>query len=153
MADQLSSNLAALKIDRGGPSARGSRLKPVVALIAIAGALGSAWVFGKPYLESKVFKTEIEVTEVVSVSPAQATVELTSTGYVVAQSVSKVAPKVAGKVAKLYVKQSDVVKPGDLLFEIDPADQRAAMATAGSQAAASRARAQTARANLAEVEQ
>jgi RND family efflux transporter MFP subunit len=71
----------------------------------------------------------------------------------VPQSVSKVAPKVAGKVSKLYVKQSEVVKAGDLLFEIDTTDQKAGIATSASQAAAARARAQTSRANLAESEQ
>ena len=39
-------------------------------------------------MQGPVFKTEIETTEVITVSPAQASVELTSTGYVVAQSVS-----------------------------------------------------------------
>ncbi len=153
MADQLSSNLAALKIDRTAPAPGSGRWRGLLVVLLLAGGAGAAWVYGKPYLEAQVFKTEVEITEIASVSPAQATVELTSTGYVVAQSVSKVAPKVAGKVAKLYVKQSDVVKAGDLLFEIDPADQRATIATAGSQAAAARARAQTSRATLAEAEQ
>ena len=35
-----------------------------------------------PYVESKVFKTEVEVTEIALVSPAQGSIELTSTGYV-----------------------------------------------------------------------
>jgi HlyD family secretion protein len=156
MADQLSSNLAALKIDRTGSSRRGGGggvLKTVAIILLLAGAAGGAWTVGKPYLESKIFKTEVEVTEIASVSPAQATVELTSTGYVVPQSLSKVAPKVAGKVAKLFVKQGDKVKAGDVLFEIDPSDQKATIATAASQAAAARARAMTARANLAEAQQ
>jgi RND family efflux transporter MFP subunit len=45
-----------------------------------------------------------------------------------------------------------VVKAGDVLFEIDPLDQRAAIATAQSQAAAARARAVATRAGLAETE-
>ncbi len=155
MADQLSSNLSALKIDRTAPARRGGggALKTVVIVLLVAAAAGAGWTYGKPYLESKVFKTEVELTEVASVSPAQATVELTSTGYVVPQSLSKVAPKVAGKVSKLFVKQGDEVKAGDLLFEIDTSDQKASIATAASQAAAARARAQTARASLAEAEQ
>jgi len=153
MADQLSSNLAALKIDRSATARRGGgALKTALVILLLAAAAGGGWAYGKPYLEAKLFKTEVEITEVASVSPAQATVELTSTGYVIPQSLSKVAPKVAGKVAKLYVKQGDKVKAGDVLFEIDPSDQKAAMATAASQAAAARARAQTARAQLAEAE-
>ena len=153
MADQLSSNLAALKIDRAATARRGGgALKTALVVLLLAAAAGGGWTYGKPYLEAKLFKTEVKITEVASVSPAQATVELTSTGYVIPQSLSKVAPKVAGKVSKLYVKQGEKVKAGDVLFEIDPSDQKAAMATAASQAAASRARAQTARAQLAEAE-
>jgi RND family efflux transporter MFP subunit len=152
MADQLSSNLAALKIDRTAPR-RSGRLRPVVVGLGVISAIAAAWVYAMPYLEAKVFKVEVEVTEVASVSPAQATVELTSSGYVVPQSLSKAAPKVPGKVSKLHVRQGDQVKAGDVLFEIDPSDQKAAIATAVSQAAAARARAQTARANLAEAEQ
>jgi RND family efflux transporter MFP subunit len=104
-----------------------------------------------PYLEAKIFKAEVEVTEIAVVSPAQASVELTSTGYVVAQVTTKVAPKVPGKVSKAYVREGSQVKEGDLLFEMDPADQKASIATAASQTAAAKARAQTARANLDEA--
>ena len=152
MADQLSSDLAALRIERTAPPRRGGGwVGRVLTLLALAGAAGAAYAFGLPYLESKVFKTEVEVTEIALVSPAQATIELTSTGYVVAQTVSKVAPKVAGKVTKSNVKEGSKVKAGDILFEIDPADHRAAIATAASQTAAARARAQMTRANLSEA--
>jgi RND family efflux transporter MFP subunit len=152
MADQLSSNLAALKIDRSAPRPQGGRLRGLLTFVIVVGGLGAAYVFGRPYLEAKLFKAEVEVTEIATVSPAQATVELTSTGYIVPQSVTKAAPKVMGKVSKLLVKQGNEVKAGDLLFEIDPADQKASIATAVSQAAAARARAQTSRATLAETE-
>jgi HlyD family secretion protein len=150
MADQLSSDLAALRIERTAPPRRGGWLGKLLVVLAIIGAAGGAYAVGAPYLQAKIWKTEIEVTEIASVSPAQATIELTSTGYVVAQSVSKVAPKVPGKVIKANVREGSKVQAGDVLFEIDPADQRASIATAASQTAAARARAQTARANLAE---
>lgn len=151
MADQLSSDLAALRIERNAPPRRGNWLGRILAVVVIVGAAGAAYAFGLPYLESKVWKTEVAVTEIAVVSPAQASIELTSTGYVVAQVVSKVAPKVAGKVAKANVREGSQVKAGDILFEIDPSDQQASIATAASQTAAARARAQTARANLAEA--
>ena len=151
MSDSLSSDLAALRIDRANTRRPGGGpLKTVVALLVTAGALGAAYVFGKPYLEAKLFKTQVD--EVALVSPAQASVELTATGYIVAQSVSKVSAKVPGKVAKIFVKQSDIVKPGDVLFVIDPMDQNATIAAARSQAAAARARAVAARANQSEIE-
>lgn len=152
MADQLSSDLAALRIDRNpAPRQGGGWVGRVVALALVAVACFAGYAFGMPYLESKVFKTEVEVTEIAVVSPAQATVELTSTGYVVAQSVSKVAAKVPGKVVKSNVREGAKVSAGDVLFELDPADVKASIATAASQTAAAKARAQTARANLSEA--
>ena len=152
MADQLSSDLAALRIDRNpAPRQGGGWVGRAVAIVLIGGACFAGYAFGMPYLESKVFKTEVEVTEIAVVSPAQATVELTSTGYIVAQSVSKVAAKVPGKVVKSNVREGAKVSAGDVLFELDPADVKASIATAASQTAAAKARAQTARANLSEA--
>ena len=153
MPDQLSSELASLKIDRSvRPRSRGPIAVGVTVLLVL-GAAGAAYRFGLPYLESAVFKTEVEVTEVITVSPAQGSVELTSTGYVVAQTLSSVAAKVAGKVKVQRVKQGDKVKAGDVLLEIDTTDQRAGIASADSLAAAARARVQTAKADLLDVEQ
>jgi RND family efflux transporter MFP subunit len=153
MSDSLSTDLAALRIDRTRrPRGAGGPLKNVLGALVALGLLGAAYVFGKPYLEAKLFKTEVSVTEIILVSPAQASVELTATGYIVAQSVSKVSAKVPGKVASVHVKQSDVVKAGTVLFEIDPMDQQATIASARSQAAAARARAVAVQASVTELE-
>lgn len=152
MADQLSSNLAALRIDRGQkPARRGRSWRPVVVVVLLGIASVGAYRLGAPYLESKIFKTEVALTEIALVSPAQASVELTSSGYVVPQSVSQVGAKIGGKVAKVYVKQGSRVNAGDVLFEIDAADQQASIATARSQAAAARARAAAAEASVTEI--
>jgi len=153
MSDQLSSDLASLKIDRSAPRPKGkSPIGTIVVLLVLLGAAGAGYKFGLPYLEAAVFKTEVDVTEVITMSPAQASVELTSTGYVVAQSVSAVASKVMGKVKAQHVREGAKVKAGDILLEIDPTDQQASIASAASQAAAARARILTAKANLAEIE-
>jgi len=153
MPDQLSSDLASLKIDRAVRPKGRSPIGVIVTVLLVLGAAGAAYRFGLPYLEAAVFKTEVDVTEVITVSPAQASVELTSTGYVVAQTLSSVAPKVPGRVRVQKVKQGAKVKAGDLLLEIDTADQKANIATADSQVAAARARVMTAKANLLDVEQ
>lgn len=155
MSDELSSNLAALRIDRSAPKPprSGGIWKTILSLGLVAGLLGAAYAFGVPYLEAKIFKTEVELTEVVLVSPAQAAVELTSTGYVVPQSISRVAAKVGGKVQRVHVKQGSKVEAGDVLFEIDPADHNAEVARATSAVHAARARVQAAKAALVEVEQ
>lgn len=153
MSDPLSSDLASLKIDRSVRPQGTSPVRLIVTILLLAGAAVATYRFGWPLLEAAVFKTEVEVTEVISISPAQASVELTSTGYVVAQSLSSVAAKVAGKVRVQHVKQGAKVKTGDLLLEIDTADQQASIASADSQVAAARARVMTAKANLLDIEQ
>jgi len=154
MSDQLSSDLASLKIDRSAPT-RPKGKSPwgtIVTVVVLLGAAGAGYVYGLPALSAAVFKAEVDTTEVITVSPAQASVELTSTGYVVAQSVSAVACKVAGKVKAQHVRQGAKVKPGDVLLEIDPSDQNAAIASAVSQAAAARARISMAKAGVTEIE-
>src|SRR5688500_14598440 len=99
MSDQLSSDLASLRIDRGGPS-RGTSptsgrppsggggrgvARAAGWVLAAALVLGGGWVAwqkGRRWAEAQFFKVEVDVTEVASVSPVQASVELTSTGYV-----------------------------------------------------------------------
>jgi HlyD family secretion protein len=153
MSDQLSSDLASLKIDRSAPRPKGkSPWGTIVTVVVLLGAAGAGYQYGLPYLSAAVFKTEVETTEVITVSPAQASVELTATGYVVAQSVSAVACKVAGKVKAQHVRQGAKVKPGDVLLEIDPSDQNAAIASAMSQAAAARARIMMAKASVTEFQ-
>lgn len=154
MSDQLSSDLASLKIDRSAPRPKGkSPLGTIVVVALLLGAAGAGYQYGLPYVSAALFKTEIDTTEVITVSPAQASIELTSTGYVVAQSVSAVASKVAGKVKAQHVRQGAKVKAGDVLLEIDASDHNAAIASAVSQSAAARARIMTARATVAETEQ
>jgi RND family efflux transporter MFP subunit len=159
MTDPLSNDLASLKISRDQP-AEPSRgwLKPVLggALLLVLAVVG--YRFAAPILEAKFFKTEVALTEIVVVSPAEASVELTSTGFVVPQRVSSVSSKASGRVAKVHVVQGQTVKAGDLLFELDPADEQAninsaksRVAAAIARAATSRAQAETARAELAEA--
>jgi HlyD family secretion protein len=148
--NDLSSDLASLKIQREDPN-RPRPMRAVVYAVLAVGAAAGAGVLGYPALEAKVFKTEVKLTEISVVSPVQASVTVTSTGYVVPQTISKVGAKVAGRIARVRVKEGDVVKAGDVLAEIDATDQRSTIAAAGSKAAAAQARVETARASLAEV--
>lgn len=156
--DQLSRDLASLRIDRGesktsasSPSAKRSYtwvIGVVVALLVVFGV----WKFVLPGATAQVFKAEVAFTEISSVSPAQASVDVTSTGYVVPQVVAKVGSKMIGRIAKVNVKEGIAVKAGDVLFELDPSDQRTAVAAANAKVASANARVQSARANLAEIE-
>lgn len=150
MSDQLSSDLASLRISRDVPPERGRTAGYVVAAIAVLAVAGGVYAVGMPYLEARLFRPEVRAAEIIVVSPAESSVELTASGYVVAERTSKVGPKVEGRIARLLVKENDLVKAGQLIAELDAVDQESALASARARVAASKARAQLARANLAE---
>lgn len=153
MADQLSSDLASLRIDREPRNPEGGGwLKSVLGAALGIAALFGAYTYARPKLEAQFFKTEVEVTEVAMLSPAQATIELSSTGYVVPQVVTLVGAKIPGRVAKINVKEGDTVKAGDVLMELDAADYQAQKRGAQTRVAAARARAEGSRANVAEIQ-
>lgn len=143
MTDDLHRDLMSLKIDRDEPRARRGGW---IIWLLVAGACVGAVVMGMPYLEATIFKTQVNVTEVRRVSPAQASVGLTASGYVQADITSRPAPKVPGRVAKVHIKQGDRVERGQVLLELDPADELANIQTAQSQARAALAQAESAKA-------
>ncbi len=116
------------------------------AAAALAGVAVVIRAWGIPYAEARLFKPEVTLTEVAVISPAQATVDLTGTGYVVPQVVAKVGAKVSGRVTRADLREGDSVKAGQVLFLLDPSDQRSAVASAQARAAAARAKAAAARA-------
>lgn len=150
MADDLSQNLASLKIDRSAPRPPASKAKWVwLGALVLVGGLGvTAW----PILEATLFKTPVSVTEVVSVSPAQASVQLTAAGYVQANRTSRIAPKVPGRVLQVFVAQGESVTAGQPLLELDPADDQANIAAAKARVAAAWAQAKGAQARVATAE-
>ncbi|WP_437753490.1 efflux RND transporter periplasmic adaptor subunit [Sorangium sp. So ce1389] len=153
MSDQLSSDLASLRIQRDVDPDRRSPLRTVVVTALALAAVAGAVVFVAPRAQSAIFKAEVTTTEVALVSPAQASISVTSTGYVVPQVVSRVGAKIPGRIARVFVKEGDVVKQGDPLLELDDADQRSLVAAAQAKVAAARARAAASRASILEIEQ
>jgi RND family efflux transporter MFP subunit len=150
MSKQLSADLASLRIDRAAPKRSRGWLRAFVIFGVLGGVGWAGYTYGKPYVESRVFKAEVAVTEIASVSPAQASVNLTATGYVVPQSTAKIGAKIVGKIVKVDVKEGDEVKAGHVLFELDPEDQKAAVTSAQARVAAASAKVATAKAQLAE---
>lgn len=152
MPDELSSQLASLRINRDAPAPSRKPLRWIAVLAVLAAAGYAFYALALPRLEGEIFKTAVRFTEISSVSPAEASIQLTSAGYVVPQRVSRVAPKMAGKVAQVHVVQGQKVEPGQLLLTLDPADDYASIAAARSRVAAVRARAASARAMAATLE-
>ncbi len=152
MSDQLSSDLASLRIDRDAPTGPSLARRLLVPAIVVA-AVGAAGFFGWQKVEGQVFKQEMRTTEVSVISPSQAEVQVTATGYVVPQLESKVGAKLPGRLAKVFVKEGDDVKEGQIIAQLEDSDARTAVVVAGSRVSVAQARVATARANLAEVTQ
>jgi HlyD family secretion protein len=148
--DQLSRDLASLKIDRNAPAkpARRRWLVVVVSLGALAAA-GKFYVY--PKVHDALTTPDVELGEIRLVSPAQADVQVTATGYVIALTSAKVASKVAGRIAELYVDIGSVMKKGDKVARLDDVDFKSNLSASASRAAAARAKIAIARAQLAET--
>lgn len=149
--DDLSSDLASLKIDRSS-AARNSgtlgRLFGWLVALALLGALG-VWVY--PRIEAQFFKTEVKTGIIADVSPSLAVTSLTATGYVIAERRSKVGANISGRIAKVWVGEGALVKQGDLLVELDAADQKSNVAAAQARVLAADAKVLSARASLHEL--
>jgi RND family efflux transporter MFP subunit len=149
VSDQLSSDLASLRIDRDAPSSGAGR-KWLVTLVLL-GALGAGVYAALPRIQGEVFKTEAATTEVTLLSPVQSSVQVTATGYIVPQLTSRIGPHDSGRIARMLVKEGDTVKAGQVIAEMEKVDQRSAIASAAAKVASAEAKVETARATLAET--
>src|SRR5438093_1295734 len=119
MADQLSQDLASLRIAREeGPPRRNLAKTFLVAGLSVGAAI-ALYMVGTPYLEAKVFRPEVTATEILVVSPAQSSVQLTASGYVIAEKQSKVSAKIDGRIAKIHVAEGDTVAEGAPIADLE----------------------------------
>lgn len=150
--DQLSQDLASLRIDRA-PRQPKRQLRGLWIWLGIAVTLAMLGYFvAYPRAKNALFTSKVSTGEIAMISPAQAQVQLTATGYVVAQINAKVAAKVAGRIAEIFVEEGQVVQKGATVARLEDSDQRSALAAARARSVAARARTQTSRANLAETQ-
>jgi len=150
--DQLSSDLASLRINRDAPTPP-SPLRRAVVPVLVLGVLGTAGYFGWLKLEGAIMKQEVKTTEVALISPSQAEVTVTATGYVIPQRTSKVGSKLPGRLSTVLVSEGETVKEGQVLARLEDEDQRSQIVAASSKVGVASARTSTARANLAEITQ
>ncbi|MCI0339667.1 MAG: efflux RND transporter periplasmic adaptor subunit, partial [Planctomycetales bacterium] len=151
--DRLSEDLASLRIPDGMPrdpdSDKAWRLWAVGGIVLL-GLVGGGYLFAGS-LRARLASTEVDTTEARLASPAQASVQLVATGFIVAQTASKVGAKLEARVAEVKVREGSRVKVGDVIVLLDAAEPRAALASSRARLAAEHARADVARANLAEA--
>jgi RND family efflux transporter MFP subunit len=148
--DQLSQDLASLKIDRGAKP-RDGLPRVVVVIIVLAALAGIGLFVVYPKLKSSLLTPEVKIGEVTLVSPAQSQVQLTATGYVVALVYAKVAAKVPGRIAEIFVEEGQTIEKGAKVARLEDVDFKSALATSRAHAAAARAKVAVARAGLAEL--
>jgi len=152
VADQLSQDLASLKIDRT-PKRRGRGLGFVVTLLILGGVGAVGYLVVYPRVVSALTTPTLATGEIALVSPAQAQIQLTATGYVTAEISAKVAAKVPGRIAEIFVIEGQEIQKGEKVARLEDVDHKSALATARARAAAARARVQIARAQVVELKQ
>jgi HlyD family secretion protein len=129
------SALSQLKIDRGAMATSKKKFPVWPVLLAVL-ALGG----GAAYYKAFPRQTEIKITTVLTSTPSQQYVELTASGYVVAQRRSAVASKAAGRLVELRVREGSRVQKDELIARIDASDIKASIL--GAEAAVHQAEAQ-----------
>lgn len=115
------SALSKLKIDRSAQAP--VRKKSGMGTWLVLGAVGLG-VAGYLWMPRA---TEVSTTSVVLSTPSQQYVQLTASGYVVAQRRSSVASKASGRLVELNVREGSHVKRGELLARLDASDIQAAI--------------------------
>ncbi|MCB9507062.1 MAG: efflux RND transporter periplasmic adaptor subunit [Myxococcales bacterium] len=146
MSDDLSAQLAALKIDRDDRSSGGSSgrwLRWLIWLLVLA-ALAGAGAVVVPKVQRHLATIEVEATRITSVTATDALVSVTATGYVHALRVAQLGAESLTRITEVNVSEGASVHAGDVLFVFDSTDHEAAIAAAEARVTAARARAQVA---------
>ena len=113
--------LSQLKIDRGqtSPVKRKRAWTPIVLALLAIGGLAAYFLTPRTI--------EVKATTVVLSTASQQYVQLTASGYVVAQRRAAVASKGSGRLLELLVREGSHVKKGDLLARLDASDIQASI--------------------------
>ncbi|MDT9000902.1 efflux RND transporter periplasmic adaptor subunit [Paucibacter sp. APW11] len=118
---ETQSSLAQLAINR---SATKTRRRPWRWLIAgaVVVLVGAFALAPRP--------PEVQVTTVLQSYPSAQYLQLTASGYVVAQRRAAVASKATGRLIELLVREGSVLKKGELIARLDASDVQAAIGAA-----------------------
>lgn len=115
----------------------------IIAVVAVGSVLGMA--------SAKRGNKAVEVREE-SVQKRDLVASVTASGQVRPQTKVDVASDVSGKIIKLAVKEGQMVKAGDFLLQIDPAQPQAAVDRAQAAVASTRAQLSQSEANLEQAQ-
>lgn len=126
----------------------GSWLAGVLVLVAVA--LGGWWLLKGEAADGGARREKRAVTvEVARVVQADVPLTITASGQVSPLQTLEVRPQVSGVVARVLFREGQTVKPGELLFQLEDAAERAALAEARAQLRKDTAQLEDARRTLA----
>lgn len=115
------SALSQLKIDRGAQAAVKKKKSVMPWVLAGAIVLGGAGWYVMPRT------LDVSSTSVVQSTPSQQYVQLTASGYVVAQRRAAVASKASGRLVELTVREGSHLEKDQLIARLDASDIKASI--------------------------
>jgi RND family efflux transporter MFP subunit len=136
--DNQAADLSSLRINRDAPPTQAGGAVPRWILIGMPVAL-LLTVTGFLVAKSLAGGVPVHLTPAVRVSPSQANVLASASGYVVAQRKAAVASKATGRLVYLGVVEGDRVKEGQVIARIEDGDVRAQLAQAEANVAMAKA--------------
>lgn len=126
---------------------RSAGLAWVIAFNAVAAlAVGGFFLWREG--SGRLFSQDVELGSVTLMSPAQNDVTLVATGYVFAHKRAILAPRVPGRIAKMFVDEGDKVKEGQVIAELESADAQATLAQLKADIAAAKAKVERAQSDV-----
>jgi RND family efflux transporter MFP subunit len=144
----LADELKSLRIERSEPRRALPRWAGPAGGAALLAALA---LLGWRELGPRLFVPEVETTTVALISPAQAQQLLVATGYVVPQRKANVAPRIGGRVAKIFIEDGSEVKAGQVIAVLEDADYRAQLQQAEADLRSAQARIEQRQTELTEA--
>lgn len=118
-------------------------------LLALFAALVTALLLAVSRPHAVIKKERAVPVSVATASTSNVPLKIRSIGNVAPYSVVNITAQVSGQLTHVYFKQGQLVRKGDLLFQIDPRPYKAALDQAEGNIAKDRAQIEVAQANLA----
>jgi RND family efflux transporter MFP subunit len=137
IVNDLSTDLAALKLDRTSRGDSPRRTGRWVALLLLVLAAGGGWWYWRQPRVVTV-KTAVVVARAPGGQGSADEAVLNASGYVTARRRATVSSRITGKVVSVYVEEGMAVKEGQVLARLDDSTTRAMLQLAEAQLASAR---------------
>jgi multidrug efflux system membrane fusion protein len=130
----------------------GVKIAVLVALVLLIANSATSYLAGSKRSGAEKKADRAVPVNVATAQLSEVPIEIRSIGNVTPYSVVNITPQVSGQLSKVHFTQGQLVRKGELLFEIDPRPYRASLDQAEGNVARDRAQIKAAQANLAKDE-